>query len=225
MTVEGPRVSFAREGTASTHAMQLYEHDASLVAEVARFVGAGLGSGEALLVIGTRPHLDGILRALESFDLNVEAAAAQGRYVARDAVETLAQFWSDGALDEPRFRRVVGDQIAHLAGRFRSIRVFGEMAGLLAQQGRRDAALHVEQLSNELAKTYPLALFCAYPLRAFGTPPDAPSLQRICAEHSHVLPADSLGPLASNDERLRAIALLQQKVYALEAEVARRQNE
>ena len=46
----------------------------------------------------------------------------------------------------------------------------------------------------------------------------APFLE-VCAEHSHVIPAESYLALTSVDERHRAVAQLQQKTAALQSEI------
>jgi signal transduction histidine kinase len=52
----------------------------------------------------------------------------------------------------------------------------------------------------------------------------AERLAEVCAAHSRVVPAESYSALDSPDERLRAIALLQQKAHSLEAEIAVRKR-
>src|SRR5207244_13210100 len=49
-------------------------------------------------------------------------------------------------------------------------------------------------------------------------------LESVCTEHSRVIPAESYAALPSPDERLRAIAVLQQKAQRLEAEIAERKR-
>src|SRR4030095_1896728 len=93
---------------------------------------------------------------------------------------------------------------------------------LLWAEGKREAALHLEELWNELARTLPLSLLCAYPLSAFGHERDATPLLEICGEHSHVIPAESYTAVVSAEERLRAIIQLQRKASAFEGERSER---
>ena len=70
------------------HALQLHERETFLVDVLARYVGAGLGAGDAAVVIATPPHrsrLDEVLRE-RSFDVPV--LCAQGRLVLLDAQST-----------------------------------------------------------------------------------------------------------------------------------------
>jgi len=49
-------------------------------------------------------------------------------------------------------------------------------------------------------------------------------IEKICAEHSHVIPAESYTELGTEPDRLRSVALLQQKAQALDTEVVERRE-
>jgi signal transduction histidine kinase len=98
------------------------------------------------------------------------------------------------------------------------------MVALLWAEGKREAALRLEHLWNDLAQTHAFSLRCAYPLRFFGRVGDAESIGAICAVHSGVIPAESYTALCDEEERLRAITLLQQKAQALETEIEERKK-
>ncbi len=206
------------------HRVQFYERDEFLLDEVVRFVGAGLGAGDVVVVIATKPHLDGLEKGLEARGVDIAVASRHGRYIPSDAVETMAKFMVEGAVDGARFAEVVGGAIARAAECHAHVRVFGEMVALLWMEGKREAALRLEELWNDLARTLPFSLLCAYPMTAFGDAGDGTPLLRICGEHSHVIPAESYPALLSADERLRTITLFQQKALALDAEVAERKQ-
>jgi signal transduction histidine kinase/CheY-like chemotaxis protein len=53
---------------------------------------------------------------------------------------------------------------------------------------------------------------------------DGDYLVKVCAEHSHVIPAESYAALTNLDERQRSITYLQQKAQLLETEVAMRKQ-
>ncbi len=81
----------------------------------------------------------------------------------------------------------------------------------------------MEALWNELYhSTHPFSLFCAYPMHGFAGEGYVEQFTEICQQHSHVIPDESYTLLASPDERLRAITLLQQKATSLQAEIAER---
>jgi hypothetical protein len=107
---------------------------------------------------------------------------------------------------------VVGGVIAQAGGRYPRVRAFGEMVALLWTEGNEDAALQLEKLWNDLVQMYAFPLFCAYPLSGFSRAVHAKKLLKICAEHSHVIPAESYTALTAPDERLRTIVQLQQQV-------------
>jgi signal transduction histidine kinase len=183
---------------------------------------------------------------LKARGLDVTLAVAQGRYVPLDAAETLSRFMLDGWPDAARFADLIGGVISRAWAAAKSeqafnpersargsawgsergprVVAFGEMVALLWAEGKPEAAVQLEQLWNDLAHTYSFDLRCAYPMSFFRQAADGDSIERICATHSHVIPAESYTSLANEDERLRAIALLQQKAQALETEIEERKK-
>jgi signal transduction histidine kinase len=128
-----------------------------------------------------------------------------------------------GHPDPALFTDVIGSAIASAAacvpGDYPRVAAFGEMVTLLWAEGKSDAALHLEQLWNDLGMTHPFYLRCAYPLGLFPHSTDSRPIEQICAAHSYVIPTEGYTALRTEDERLMAIALLQQKAQALETEI------
>jgi len=98
------------------------------------------------------------------------------------------------------------------------------MVALLFAEGKGDALLRLEELWNALGKELPFSLCCGYPFKQFSNRPDEPLFLKICAEHSHVVPAESYTELANPDERLRSITYLQHKAQMLESEKSGRKE-
>jgi signal transduction histidine kinase len=209
-----------------SHIVRYYEDDASLVAEVGQLVTAGLVTGEPAVVIATPTHRDGLERRLKAQRINVGEAHRSGRYVPLDAAETLARITTNGWPDPVKFGDIIGGAVGRAAALAPAAHVlaFGEMVALLWADGRRDAALRLEELWNDLATSHSFSLVCAYPLAAFGTYTDAQSFSSVSALHTEVLPTEAYTDLADAAERLRAVAALQQKAAALETELVRRRG-
>ena len=221
-----PRV--APGGTADrprgAHVVRYYEDDAALVSEVGQLVMAGLATGEPAVIIATPTHRDGLERRLKAQKIDVADAHRTGRYVPLDAAETLARITSDGWPDPVRFGEIIGGTVARAAAIARSARVraFGEMVALLWADGRRDAAIRLEELWNDLAKSHSFSLVCAYPIAAFGTHTDSGPFTTVSALHTEVFPTETYTAIPESDGRLRVGAALQQKAAALESEVIHR---
>ncbi len=209
--------------SASEHFVLFCETNAFLVNLVSEFIGAGLRAGDACIVLATGPHRESLEERLKGDGLEVAAARVRGRYVSIDAAAILSKFMVDGSPDPGRFAEVFGSMIAQATKDQRHVRIFGEMVALLWADGNREAAIRLEELWNDLGKTYSFSLFCAYPMHGFGTEAYEGEFTEICKQHSQVIPTESYTALASPDERLRAIALLQQKANSLEVEMAERQ--
>ncbi len=205
----------------SPHTVQFYEDDAFIVGTVANFVKAGLIEGDGIVVIATESHRRSVELQLENAGLDLRGAH-RARYVALDAADTLASLLVDGRLQTDRFDDVIGDLIRRVTKAHGRVRAFGEMVALLWAQDRREAALELERLWNELGATVPFSLLCGYPISAFDDHADRDGLLAVCRSHSRACPTETYGALRTDDERLRAITELQHNGRALQAEAAAR---
>ena len=208
----------------AVHVVRFYETDASLLDAVATFCADAILADEAALVVATPEHRVGIAERLRARGL-LDAAGSHDAYLSLDAAETLSQFMVNGEVDAARFTELIGGIISRTAKSGRQVRVFGEMVSLLVADGNPAAALRLEELWNDLQAhhTHAFSLFCAYPMEHFGGEAHQDLFDDVCAAHSQVVPAESYMALPTANDRLRAIAELQQKAQTLEIEIAERQ--
>ena len=204
------------------HFVQFCETDAFLIHSIGEYIGTGLREGDACIVLATKPHREGLEERLLEDGLEVAAARAQNQYIAIDAAEMLAKLMVNGVLEPERFAEVMRGVIGQAGQGRRHIRIFGELVALLWAEGNRTAAIRLEELWNQLAKTHSFTLFCAYPMQGFGRGVYEAEFTEVCRQHSQVIPAESYTTLDSPSERLRAISLLQQKANSLETEMVER---
>jgi len=205
-----------------SHYAQFYDTDRWLLNSLRDFVLTGLDTGDAVVIVATQAHREGLDELLTAAGLDVSEASAAGRYLTLDAAETLTHFMVEGVPDAGRFAQSLGDVIVKASDGGRMVRVFGEMVAILWAAEKCDEAIRLEELWNELAKTHLLLLFCAYPLEIFSNQNFAAPLLQVCAQHTEVFPTESFTALDSQDQRLRAVLQLQQKARSLEAEIAER---
>jgi len=153
--------------------------------------GVALKAGNAAIVVATESHRDSLLPRLQAHGLDIGAAIEQGRYVALDAADTLSTFMLKGMPDSVRFLKLLGSLIVTASDATKGddqarVAIFGELVHLLWAQGNAEAAIQVEKLGNELAKTYDVDILCGYSLGSVPGGMDSHIFQRICAEHSAV---------------------------------------
>jgi signal transduction histidine kinase len=210
------------------HVCQFYASDSFLLESLSRYIGTALGGGDAAIVIATPEHRKGLTSILKSRGLNTSSALKSRRYVMLDAAETLSKFLADDWPDETLFRDIVGSLLARTKSRSLSkdlrIAVFGEMVSLLWSDGKFDAALRLEQLWTDLAKTHAFSLRCGYPMQGFDRHDHGEMFLKICAEHTAVIPNESYTALEDEAQRLRNITHLQQRAQALENEILERKR-
>jgi PAS domain S-box-containing protein len=213
----------------SDHSIQFYFSDSILVDELARFIGTALVCGDAAIVIATGPHREALARELKARDLNTTRALTEGRFVCLDAAHALARIMRDQMPDPGLFSDIVGGLITRARAATKSeqsgLVIFGEMVATLWSQERHEAAVRLEELWNALAKKYSFSLRCAYPMDSFYKREHSESFGKICAEHAAVLPLGSRALVLNDQERLRTIAALQQRLEVLEYESKIRETE
>lgn len=218
-----PRTDWHGVGSGD-HLVQFYETDAFLVDGVSAFIGAALRAGDVGVVLATPAHRAALEERLTAYGLDVAAARAAGRYVTLDAAEMLARCLRDGEPDQDRFTMAIGDLLKKAARGGRRVRVFGELVALLVAKGNPAAALRLETFWNTLQQSHAFSLLCGYPLEGFDGAAPADMVGDVCAQHGRVIPAESYTGLDGTDDRLRAIAVLQQQARSLEAEAAERRR-
>lgn len=211
--------------TPSDHLVQFYENDEFLVGSVGRFVTEGLAGNGAALVVATAAHRRGVEAYLAAAGMDVAALVSSGRYVALDAEDTLAKIREDGMLKPDLIEAQLGASVTKLAAGGGQLHVFGELVSLLWAEGNADAVMQLEDWWNRLSQRHRFRLLCAYPMKDFATGGAGEGFVQVCNAHSHVLAAEGFGRSGDeSDERLRTIALLQQKTAALEGEIAQRRR-
>ena len=170
------------------HVVGFYSDDRFILDDLTQFIGAALKAGNAAIVVATQSHRDSLLPRLQAYGLDISTAIEEGRYIALDAVDALSTFMLGGMPDPVRFLRVLGNLIATAAdaakGEQARVAIFGEMCHLLWAQGNAEAAIQVEKLGNQLAKTYDVDILCGYSLSSVEGGMDSRVFERICAEHS-----------------------------------------
>jgi CheY-like chemotaxis protein len=172
------------------HEAGFYSDDLGFLDDVTQFIGTALKAGGAAIAVVTEEHRSSLLPRLQARGLDIAAAIEDGRYIPVDATEALSTFMINDLPDPGRFVNLLGNLIetaAHVVkGEQTRVAFFGEGAPLLWAQGNAEAAIQVEELSQQLAKTYDIDILCGYSLGSVQGGMDSQIFQRICAEHSAV---------------------------------------
>jgi len=168
------------------HVVQIYENDDVFLDLLGGFVSGGVNMGEAVIVIATTSHLEGLETRLESLGLNVLSLRSNNQYIPLDAAETLSRFMVNGWPDENLFNHVVSELIVKAKEDGRQVRAFGEMVAMLWAKGQVGATVRLEQLWNKFCENEAFCLFCAYPESGF-TQDASESLMHICGAHSRMI--------------------------------------
>jgi hypothetical protein len=175
-----------------SHLLQIYDSDAFLASGVGLFAAEGLSRNEAVLLTGTRRHLQDVEAVLCSHGIAVDGARASAQFFTADVGDTLAATMVDGMPDSARFHACVDAALAVVKDdpRCKGIRCWGELGPVLQRAGNLRAALRAEELAGEAAAAHDCVIFCSYQLDRFDARAYDGTLREICACHSHVIPAE-----------------------------------
>jgi len=178
-----------RRASASAHSVLFYRDDSELAASAGKPLLGALTSGGTAIVIATPAHRELIGRWLTAAGADLPAATAAGRYLTRDARETMASFMIGSWPSPAGFWQALNPLIQRAAAAAPPVRVFGEMVALLWASGQLGAALELEALWNELAAHYPFGLVCGYSAGTIGGRDRGDALTELCEAHAGALGA------------------------------------
>ena len=173
-----------------SHEVQFYSDEPALLSGLACFTEAALKAGNPVIVVATEPHRKALLQILLARGVDVAAATEQGLYVALDVYDALSTFMVDDLPDPARFLKVFGDLLSSVSKSAKvkhpRVAACGEFAPTLWAQGNLDAAIQVEHLTDEVARTREVDILCGYVLTSLQREQEGHIYERICAEHSAV---------------------------------------
>lgn len=172
------------------HGVQFSSDDASFLSGFTRFIDAALRAGNAVIVIATESHRSSLFEKLQAQGLNIGAAIEQGSYIPLDVADTLSTFMVNDLPDPVRFQKVTGDLLMAATkaakGKRPRVAACGECAPILWAQGKADAAIRLEHLWDQIARTQEVDVLCGYVMKSSQREQERHIYERICNEHTTV---------------------------------------
>lgn len=179
-----------REDDVHHHIVGFYSDDRRFLDDMGGCVATALNAGNAVIVVATRAHGNGLLSRLRTQGVDVDVIMKQGRYIPVDADSAVAGLIVEGTLDSVRYFKAFGELILSAAqaveGDPAGVKVYGEGVNLLWAQGYTAAAIQAEKLCNQLVDFYNVDIWCGYCLDGDNGPMDGQIFKQICAEHSEI---------------------------------------
>ena len=210
----------------SRHRVQFYKQEEYLLGSVVDHFASSLVRGGIAIALATEQHCDLICDGLQRAGFSADSIERSCEMV--DATDTLSRFMRRGRPDRQLFNLTLQQLLRSSQERQQcspeKVAAFGEMVAVLWAEGKREAAVELEQLWEEFTNSNPMSVLCAYPISHFSRADDRELFARVCAHHSAVTPAESFvnGDIA--DGQARAVAELQQRAEALAQEVEARKR-
>jgi MEDS: MEthanogen/methylotroph, DcmR Sensory domain len=178
------------------HIVHLYDcNERTLIPRVARYLREALESGGQALAVVIPAHRSALVAELRREGVQVEVSRVNGSLEILDATWGLQSFLVNGYPDAQRFFANIGGPIRRLAARPGTLRVYGEMVGLLWSAGQYPAAVRLEQLWNRLLRSVDFELYCGYPIDVFDREFCSSIVGGLFDAHSHLVSDDETGAL------------------------------
>jgi hypothetical protein len=178
----------ARTATREFHAVKFYKDAATLAEIVCAFLVDGLTAAEPepAVIIATADHARTFRECLVAKGLDLETLRSRAELTWLDADETLGEFMRNGVPVRQRFVDTMTPILTAIAARFpgRTIRAYGEMVDVLWKREETAAAIALENLWNDLARSHRFSLLCGYAMGHFYK---GSSTDEICGVHTHVV--------------------------------------
>jgi DNA-binding NarL/FixJ family response regulator len=177
-------------GEMHRHEAGFYPDESSLLDGYATFVAGALAAGNGLVMVFTRPRRDRLHERLLVRGINLDCAIADGRCLWLDVPAVLSTFMVDDRIDEARFWNSVSAVVMEAASISRlnppRVSACGECAPTLLQEGLMDAAIRLEQLWDDVTRTFNVDVFCGYPCHGLRCDDESEVFRDLRAAHSAV---------------------------------------
>jgi len=174
-------------GDAGAHTLHFRASDSSYHDDVVEMLLGEIARDEMAVVIGSAELRTSMASRLNAAGCDVSALRAKGSYLEFDAAGAISQVMQNGRPEEGEVAKMLDDLERHrLTSELSHATIFGEMAGVLLQDGQYEAAVALEQTWSELTRTLPYHTICSYPARVLRADEHADAWTAVCAEHSAV---------------------------------------
>jgi DNA-binding NarL/FixJ family response regulator len=179
---------FARE--IRRHEAGFYADEAALLDDYETFAAAALSAGNTLVIVVTTSRRDALYERLQVRGIDVHRIVKERRCLWSDVPAAMSTFMVDGRVDETRFWNAASALIMEAARSSKQdpprVSACGDGAATLLQEGLAEEAIRLEQLWDDVARTYNVDIFCPYPCHAIRCDDESPVFRDLRAAHSAV---------------------------------------
>jgi hypothetical protein len=175
------------DAPAGRHVAQFHRDVEALTEAAYVFLEGGLRRGNGIVVLATPTNRERFEVRLSDGKFNPTALRKSGQLEFLDAATALSQFTSNGMPEWGSFRRVLAAALERVKAFGQGTRIYGDVAGMLWQDGNPEAAIRLEELWNALGRLYPCALYCNYTLDTQYEESYAGPLEQLGHTHTHIV--------------------------------------
>jgi hypothetical protein len=186
------------------HLVQFYTQEKPFFESVAFFIHEGLRKKERVLLVARQKNLAGFKEVLEKEGWDWKTLMDSGLLACFRAEEVMEKFIRNGEPQWALFDSVVGQLVRNLNADGVPLRIYGEIVDILWQDGKKHAAVQLEEFWNQLQKTESFSLLCAYALDPLNHDNYDSAFAGVCQTHSCFVSPGEEKLQSSLEETIRA---------------------
>lgn len=126
--------------------VQIYQDKRVFIETLEGFAGAGLSSGDSVIINATEQHLHMLEARLRKQGFDISALSLTGRYTGTEVIKALSAFMVNNWPDEALFTSLFTGLLINAKQSNDRVRAFAEMVAVLWQQRFNGATVHLESL-------------------------------------------------------------------------------
>jgi MEDS: MEthanogen/methylotroph, DcmR Sensory domain len=201
-----------------SHPLFFYEDEQFLVDVVVDFLFTGWTSREQIVIVASEQHGALLLAALEQRGLDVPETLARGMLAVLDAHAIIDRATTAGHVHVDQLVATLEAVLLRSLRGERRVRAYGELAGILREQGHLEASGQLEEYWSGVAQERQFAILCGYHGGKNGGP-DTSTRGQLCSQHSVTLPSEHASTLGRVESRLSPLFLLERRVQLMEVDL------
>lgn len=178
---------------AGSHLVKVCRDPEIKLEAVAHYVTEGLRNGEAVTVIARSRLRKSLKDYMGTLDFDTQSLLDQGQIKFFDAEFLLSSISLENEIDAEAFKKFIETPMSTIKSKYGKLRIYGEMVDILWQNDAHEMAIQLEDLWNDLFKTFEFSLLCTYSLNHIDPDAYEESLERICRCHTHHIPLENSG--------------------------------
>jgi hypothetical protein len=172
--------------TANAHQVYFYRPLSFPFQNIAEFLREGLAANESVVLAASPRHAIRLESAVNDLGINVRSLRLAERWLTLDTDVLYRTFEREKSFQQLTnvISATVNRAVQHSPAK--TIRMYGELAGMMLTRGHAEISLKLEELGQRFCAEHSVNLRCSYSSDSFPFADSAKHLVKTCLVHDHI---------------------------------------